>query len=94
MEAVGFDDLDLLTGLDPAAAMCAFPVDGLSGTGERQRLTPAARAGSRHPCERRDPADGGRHIAHLTEADGAGEGEAGVAQRLAWALLEQLTDGV
>src|SRR5689334_15607001 len=94
VEAVGLDDLDSLTGVDRTAAMRAFGVDGLHATGERQRLAPAARAGTRRPGERRNPADGGRHIAHLTEADRAREREAGVAQGFAWALLEQSADGV
>jgi hypothetical protein len=60
---------------------------------ERGRLAPAARADRAIAPEGRVVANGCGHEAHFREAHGTGEGQAGVTQRFAGALLEQSADG-
>jgi hypothetical protein len=93
MEALRVDDLDIVRGLDPIAAVRALLVSRPRSQGERRRLAPAA-------CTRRNAADEARRVcerrcndAHFGEAHRACECEARVAQRLAWALLQQFLDG-
>ena len=94
METVGVHDLDVLRRVDRLVTEAALvgAEDVAASPRERGRLAPATRADRAIAPEGRVVANGGGHEAHFREAHGTGEGQAGVTQRFAGALLEQSAD--
>lgn len=95
VETVGVHDLDVLRRVDRLIAEAALVggEDVAATPRKRGRLAPAARADRAVAPEGRVVADSCGHETHFREADGTGEGQAGVTQGFAGALLEQSADG-
>lgn len=93
MESVGIDDFHILPRLERAAAVRALRVGGARAEAEGRRLAAAAHARRRVAHKRHIEPDGGCNDAHFAETDRAGKSQAGVAERFAWALLQQFPDG-
>src|SRR5947207_1043380 len=92
MEAFDVYDFNIFRWVDGPAALSTLFVRRSHSPGEGRRLAPAAGTGGRGSGKGR-ARDRICYSAHLGEAHRAGKGQAGVAQALARALLEQSSDG-